>query len=104
MKQLEKLVKTYTGRHGFVEYQEAGQLGSEVLGIIDDALAGLEKGKKRKALYVAEAVTEVMRRFLIVPTIVTGRSAVVSLVDLNYWRHLWSLIWMKPCMMNCLIG
>lgn len=64
VKQLEKLVKTYTGRHGFVEYREAGQLGSEVLGIIDDALAGLEKGKKRKVLYVAEAVTEVMREVL----------------------------------------
>ena len=25
VKQLEKLVKTYTGRHGFVEYREAGQ-------------------------------------------------------------------------------
>lgn len=63
-KQLKMTVNTYTGRHGFVEYREAGRLGKEVYGIVDDALAGLEKGNKRKALYVAEAVIEEMKEVL----------------------------------------
>ncbi|WP_455637091.1 SWIM zinc finger family protein [Parabacteroides sp.] len=63
-KQLKMMVKTYAGRHGFVEYREAGQLGKEVCGIIDDELTGLGNGNKRKALYVAEAAIEEMKEAL----------------------------------------
>lgn len=54
-KQLQMLVKSYSGRYGFVEYRETGKLGREVCGILEEAFTGLEKGKKWKALCMTEA-------------------------------------------------
>lgn len=63
-KQLKLLVKSYIGRHGFVEYREAVKLGREVYGMLENARAGLEKGKLQQALYMAEAVVEEMTNIL----------------------------------------
>lgn len=57
-KQLQTLVDTYSDRYGFVEYREAQLLGDAVSNMAEEALAGLEKGKKWKAIYVAEAIVE----------------------------------------------
>lgn len=59
-KQIQALVDTYSDRSGFVEYKEAKLLGDAVSNIAKEGLAGLEKGKKWKAIYVAEAIVEEM--------------------------------------------
>lgn len=63
-KQLQTLVKTYSDRYGFVGYEEAGLLADAVNKMVKRALAGVEKGEKWKAIYVAQAIVEEMKEVI----------------------------------------
>ncbi|WP_163308543.1 SWIM zinc finger domain-containing protein [Dysgonomonas sp. 521] len=63
-KQAQALIKTYSGRHGFVDYSEAKRLARAVGEMIEEAKASLDKGQYRIAMFIALAVAEEMVQVL----------------------------------------
>lgn len=59
-KQLQALIKTYSDKDGFVDYQNAKRLGNSVYEMAAAAMADLSKGQIQKAMFVALAIIEEM--------------------------------------------
>lgn len=59
-KQIQALIKSYSGRYGFIEYRDAANLGRSVCGLLDEAADWPQRGKTAQAIYLAEATIEKM--------------------------------------------
>ncbi|MDR2496026.1 MAG: hypothetical protein LBD21_02740 [Tannerellaceae bacterium] len=59
-KQLQALIKTYSHKHGFVDYRDAKSLGGIVGEMAAEAMAILGKGEVRKPMFIALAIIEEM--------------------------------------------
>lgn len=59
-KQLQALIKMYSDKDGFVDYQNAKRLGNSVYEMAAAAMADLSKGQIQKAMFVALAIIEEM--------------------------------------------
>lgn len=58
--QIQALIKSYSGRYGFIEYRDAANLGRSVCGLLDKAADWPQRGKTAQAIYLAEATIEKM--------------------------------------------
>ena len=58
--QIQALIKSYSGRYGFIEYRDAANLGRSVCGLLDEAADWPQRGKTAQAIYLAEATIEKM--------------------------------------------
>lgn len=58
--QLRALVKSYSDKHGFIDYQNAKRLGGIVSEMAEGAMNDLTKGQTQKALFIALAIIEEM--------------------------------------------
>lgn len=56
--QIRNLIAVYSGRHGFMEYHEAGEFGKAVSDILDGVQKDIESGEHKKALPVIFAVID----------------------------------------------
>lgn len=59
-KQLQALIKTYSDKHGFVDYRNTRLLGNAVSKMIEEAMAGLTNKEIQKPLFMASAIIEEM--------------------------------------------
>lgn len=57
-KQLQALIKTYSDKHGFVDYRNTRQLGSAIYEMVKEAMDGLAKGQIQKSMFIASAIIE----------------------------------------------
>ena len=60
VKQLKALIKTYSDKHGFVGYRDAGRLSCMVSGMAEEAMDSLAKGEFQKSMFIALAIIEEM--------------------------------------------
>lgn len=63
-KQLQALIKTYSDKDGFVDYQNAKRLGNNVSEMAAAAMADLSRGQIQKAMFVTLAIIEEMANLL----------------------------------------
>lgn len=63
-KQLQALIKMYSDKDGFVDYQNAKRLGNNVNEMVAAAMADLSRGQIQKAMFVALAIIEEMADLL----------------------------------------
>lgn len=63
-KQLQALIKMYSDKDGFVDYQNAKRLGNNVNEMVAAAIADLSRGQIQKAMFVALAIIEEMADLL----------------------------------------
>lgn len=59
-KQLQAVIKRYSDKNGFVDYQNTKRLGNIVNEMAAEAMADLSKGQIQKAMFVAFAIIEEM--------------------------------------------
>lgn len=63
-KQLQALIKMYSDKDGFVDYQNAKRLGNNVNEMVAAAMADLSRGQIQKAMFVALAIIDEMADLL----------------------------------------
>ena len=59
-RQLQSIIKTYSDRDGFIDYQESRHLSIVVSEMSEEAMAALKKGQIQKAIFIASAIIEEM--------------------------------------------